>query len=333
MQNKTTHDDRDYDGPAVEIDSLVKTYGDGEDAVTAVDEVSLEIERGSIVGVLGENGAGKTTMIKSIFGMIAPDGGSVKIAGEPVGRHPTDVYGRVAAVLEGARNVYWRLTVEENLAFFARLGGYSPDEQREYHDELLEKLDMDDKRDTVVNELSRGMKQKVSLATILARRPEVLFLDEPTLGLDIESSVELRSEIRRLVAERDMTVVVSSHDMDVIEELCDRVVILSDGCVVADDTVENLLASFERNRLQLVLKETPEGVRSQFAADYEIVSWTRRGGRVQATFSVADEKEVHSLIGRIVETDCRLADIRTEQTDFEDVFLRVTNDSQPTTTT
>jgi ABC-2 type transport system ATP-binding protein len=328
----TTHERTDGD-PAVEVDNLVKTYGDGDDAVTAVDGVSLEIERGSIVGILGENGAGKTTLIKSIFGMISPDSGQITVASESVGRHPTAVYGRAAAVLEGARNIYWRLTVEENLAFFARLGGYSPDEQRAYHDELLEKLDMADRRDTVVNELSRGMKQKVSLATILARRPEVLFLDEPTLGLDVESSVELRTEIRRLVTERDMTVLVSSHDMDVIEKICDRVVILRDGRVVADDTVKNLLSSFEGNRLQIVTKETPEGLRDRLVEHHEIESWTRRDDRVRATFSVADDAEIHELLGRVVETDCRLADLQTEQTDFEDVFLRVTNDARAATTT
>lgn len=327
----STHDRRTDEDPALVVENLVKTYGNG--TVTAVDGVSLQIERGSIVGLLGENGAGKTTFIKSVFGIVSPDEGEIEVAGKPVGRHPTDVYRRAAAVLEGARNVYWRLTVEENLEFFARLGGYSPAEQRDYHEELLEKLDIADKRDAVVNQLSRGMKQKASLATILARRPEVLFLDEPTLGLDVESSVELRAEIRRLVDEHDMTVVVSSHDMDVIEDLCDRVVILSDGEVAVDDSVESLLSAFEGNRLHLVTKDTPEGLRDRLTDHHTVESWTRRDDRVRATFSVEDDAEIHTLIGRVVETECRLTDIRTEQTDFEDVFLEVTSDSRTATTT
>jgi ABC-2 type transport system ATP-binding protein len=324
-----TSSERD-ETPALSVQNLVKTYGDGPDGVTAVDGVSLEIDSGSIVGLLGENGAGKTTLIKCIFGIISPDSGEIEVVGEPIGRHPRKVYSHAAAVLEGARNTYWRLTVEENLEFFARLAGYPPEEQHAYHEELLEKLNIADKRETVVNELSRGMKQKVSLATILARRPEVLFLDEPTLGLDVESSLDLRTEIERLVAEREMTVVVSSHDMDVIEEICDRVVILSGGEVIADDTVENLLSSFEGNQLVVELRDVPSDLRDRLAADHAVDEWTHRQDQVRARFTVEDAEEIHSLVGTVVRTDARVSNLRTEQTDFEDVFLEVTSDTSTT---
>ena len=194
--------------PIVSVREIRKEYGSGESGVTAVDDVSLEVEAGTVVGLLGHNGAGKTTTIKMMLGLIEPTAGTVSIAGTDVHRHPKQAFEHVGAVLEGARNVYWRLTVRENLDFFARLGGLDPAEQRDRHDRLLEQLGIADKADTIVNELSRGMKQKVSLASVLARKPDVVFLDEPTLGLDVGSSLELRDEIGRLVKRDEMTVLV-----------------------------------------------------------------------------------------------------------------------------
>jgi ABC-2 type transport system ATP-binding protein len=119
------------------VDDLTKTYGDGEDAVTAVDGVSFSVERGEVVGVLGPNGAGKTTTIKSILGLVVPSDGTVEIAGVDAHGNPRGVYRHVGAMLEGARNVYWKLTVRENLEFFAALGGQSVAGTRKRHDELL----------------------------------------------------------------------------------------------------------------------------------------------------------------------------------------------------
>src|SRR6056297_3170111 len=160
--------DRSSDDTAAEavlvVDDLQKTYGEGEDAVRAVDGVSLTVRRGEVVGVLGPNGAGKTTTIKSILGLVVPSGGTVEVAGVDAHENPRGVYRHVGAMLEGARNVYWRLTVRENLEFFAALGGQDPSAARDRHDELLERFDLAEKADQPVNDLSRGQKQKVSLA-------------------------------------------------------------------------------------------------------------------------------------------------------------------------
>ena len=163
--------------PAVEVEGLRKRFGEGDDAVVAVDGVSFAVETGSVVGLLGPNGAGKTTLIKSVLGMVLPDAGTVRIRGVDVDDRPRAAYASVDAMLEGARNDYWRLTVRENLRYFAAVGGVDPDAVADRHDRLLDQLGLADRADTPVRELSRGMKQKVSLASVLAGGAEVVFLD------------------------------------------------------------------------------------------------------------------------------------------------------------
>src|SRR6056297_1153274 len=248
------------DDSVVVVDGLRKTFGSGPDAVTAVDGVSFAIETGSVVGLLGPNGAGKTTLIKSILGMVVPDEGDVRIDGVDARASPRTAYADVDAMLEGARNDYWRLTVRENLRYFATVSGVDPDSVAARHDRLLDRLELTGKADVPVRDLSRGMKQKVSLASVLAGGASVVFLDEPTLGLDIESSRTLQRELRRLVAEEDLTVILSSHDMDVVERVCDRVIVMSEGRVVADDAVEALLRTDDSHRLELVSSDFDDGL-------------------------------------------------------------------------
>jgi len=141
---------------ALAIEGVSKRFGDGDDSVLAVDNVSLTVERGSIVGLLGPNGAGKTTLIKCALGIVLPDAGSVRVFGTDIGDDHRAAYANVDAMLEGARNDYWRLTVRENLRYFTTIAGVDPDSVRARHDRLLDRLDLAEKADTPVRELSRG---------------------------------------------------------------------------------------------------------------------------------------------------------------------------------
>jgi len=246
--------------PALAVEGVSKRFGEGDESVLAVDDVSLTVERGSIVGLLGPNGAGKTTLIKCALGIVLPDSGSVRVFGADVADGRRAAYADVDAMLEGARNDYWRLTVRENLRYFATIAGVDPDSVRARHDRLLDRLELTEKADTPVRELSRGMKQKVSLASVLAGGAELVFLDEPTLGLDVESSRTLRRELRRLAREEGLTIVLSSHDMDVIEDVCDRVVMMANGRIVADDTVAALRSRTERDAVRVVSADVDEAV-------------------------------------------------------------------------
>ena len=311
--------------PAVAVDGLRKRFGSGGDAVTAVDGVSLDIGQGSVVGLLGPNGAGKTTLIKSSLVMVLPDEGDVRIMGIDVRNAPREAYAHVDAMLEGARNDYWRLTVRENLRYFATVGGVDPDSVAPRHERLLDRLNLADKADEPVRNLSRGMKQKVSLASVLAGGADVVFLDEPTLGLDVASARTLRTEIRRLAAETGLTVILSSHDMAVVETVCDRVVVVADGRVVADDTVDALLRD-EGHTLRL----TGVGFDTDLLAglhervDVTAVERLDHGTRVGVT---TDTEGLYALMAYLRRHDVTLTDVESVDTGLDDVLLDLTDDA------
>ena len=307
------------------VSGLTKRYGSGEGSVLAVDDVSFSVEQGSIVGVLGPNGAGKTTLIKSVLGLVIPTEGTVTVAGDDVIESPKAAREHVDAVLEGARNTYWRLTVRENLEFFTRLSGRDPTEYRERHDRLLDRLKLADKADDPVRDLSRGMKQKVSLASALAEEPDLLFLDEPTLGLDVESSLELRSELARLVDEEETTVVLSSHDMDVIEELCDRVVILNEGRVLRDGTTDELMDEIRSEAVRLTFP-ADESLLGSLQERYEVASVERREPRDRMVVDVnlGAWQELRGLLDLFEDAGVELDGVETLEPDFEHAFLEIT---------
>jgi ABC-2 type transport system ATP-binding protein len=323
------------DEAAIYVDGLAKAFGSGEDAVTAVEDVSLAVAPGEVVGLLGPNGAGKTTTIKSILGLILPDEGTVRVHGIDVHANPRAAYDYVDAMLEGARNDYWRLTVRENLRYFAAIRGQDPDAVADRHEELLDHLDLADKADTAVRDLSRGMKQKVSLASVLAGDISVAFLDEPTLGLDIESSLKLRTELRRLAEERGLTLVISSHDMDVIEDVCDRVVIMNDGRVVVDDTVEDLLAGFETRGYRITARGGSDAVLTDLQERFELTDVHRTDDRLR--FEVAaDTATFYRLTNAMEGHGLDVASVETVQPDLAEVFVEMTNgttESGPTNET
>jgi len=313
----------DPDEAAIYVDGLSKTFGDGEEAVHAVEDVSFAVAPGEVVGLLGPNGAGKTTTIKSILGLVLPDEGEARVHDIDVHEHPRQAYEYVDAMLEGARNDYWRLTVRENLRYFAAIRGQNPDAVADRHDELLEQFDLAEQADTAVRDLSRGMKQKVSLASVLAGDVSVAFLDEPTLGLDVESSLKLRGELTRLAAERGITLVISSHDMEVIEDVCDRVVIMNDGRVIVDDTVENLLAGFETQGYRITARGVDDVVLADLRDRFELSAVDRTGER--ARFEVAaDTATFYQLTDAMEAHGLDLAGVETVQPDLAEAFVEMT---------
>lgn len=311
------------------VENLRKTYGDG--SVVAVDDVSFSVERGTVVGLLGPNGAGKTSTIKSILGIVRPDDGTIRVAGVDVLEDGGQVYEHVSAVLEGARNVYWRLTVMENLSFFASLQGIDPRTVREDHEELVELLDLEDKRDEVVRNLSRGMKQKTALACALARDTPVLFLDEPTLGLDVEASYDLRRELERLVEDENRTVILSSHDMDVVQDLCDRVVIMDDGNVVTDERVEDLVDLFRTQAYEITVEgDVPTDARSDLRQSFGAEEWTEQADRTVFEVSLGDPDRIYDLMDTLRNVGVTPLGVSTIEPDLEEVFLEVTNERRTT---
>jgi ABC-2 type transport system ATP-binding protein len=310
-------------GPIFEVDDLTMTFGGGE--VTAVDGISFEIEPGSVVGLLGPNGAGKTTTIKTMLGTLVPDSGTVTLGGRSVHENLSWTHRRVGAMFEGSRDAYWRLTVRENLKFFARLNGVRASDRRERHDALLERLGLANKADVPVRKLSRGQKQKVAIASTLSRATDVALLDEPTLGLDIETSLKLQDEIRSLVADQDLTVVLTSHDMDVIENVCDRVIVLSDGQVIADNSVSDLLDLFRTAAYRFRLDDpVPSSTIEALQSRFEITDRDQYGDVHE--FEITYDGDVQSLWDELSEIDCNVRTFDTIRPDLGDVFLEMTTD-------
>ena len=231
----------------IEVKNLKKTYKKRKtrEYIHAVSDVSFHVHRGEILGLLGPNGAGKTTTIKMLCGLLIPDSGSIQVNGIDMRKKRLHGLRHISAVLEGNRNLYWRLTVRENLEYFAGNRGFSRKDVAERIDELLVQFNLKEKENELVNRLSRGMQQKLAIAVAMLAESEVILLDEPTLGLDVETGYEVREILKNIVRDENRTIIISSHDMDVVQDLCGRTVIINEGKIITDDKVENLLKLFE----------------------------------------------------------------------------------------
>ncbi len=219
---------------SVVISGLTRRYG----SLTAVDGVDLEVQPGEFFGLLGPNGAGKSTIIKMVTGMLKPTSGTVRVLGYDIEENALEIKARVGLLPEDI-NLYERLTGEEYLRFAGRMYRLPEEEVVARAQQLLEVLELADKRSELIIDYSQGMKKKIGLAAALIHNPKVLFLDEPFNGVDVVSSRTVRQILQRLV-ERGVTVFFSSHVMEMVEKLCHRVAILRKGKIVALGTVAEL---------------------------------------------------------------------------------------------
>lgn len=231
--------------------SLRKRYPKGKGWIEALRGVSLELFPGEILFVLGPNGAGKTTLVKILAGLIEPDGGRVEVR---VDGRPT----WLGVVLEGSRNLYWRLSALENLIYFGTLRGLTPKEAKRRGLELLETVGIPDKAHQTVGTLSRGQQQRTALAAALVHDPPVLFLDEPTLGVDLEAQEAIRSLLLRL-KEEGKAILLTTHQLDLAEAVADRVVILLEGEVALEGRTQEVLQGSPRAIYKVELEVPLEG--------------------------------------------------------------------------
>jgi ABC-2 type transport system ATP-binding protein len=201
--------------------------------------IDLRVEAGSIFGLLGPNGAGKTTLVKILSTLLLPTSGTAEVLGHDVVKDQAWLRPRIGLVLGGERGLYNRVNAKENLRYFADLYGIPPQERDARIQEVLKRVDLENAADRRVEEYSRGMKQKLHIARGILHRPQVLFLDEPTIGLDPKSARETRKLVRSLVAD-GVTIFLTTHYMFEAEELCPELAIISKGRVVARDTVGGL---------------------------------------------------------------------------------------------
>ncbi|KHO45089.1 MAG: antibiotic transport system ATP-binding protein [archaeon GW2011_AR3] len=221
---------------SVAISGLVKIFSRGRKTVKALDNVSFSIRKGEIFGLLGPNGAGKTTLISVLCGLLEKNAGRVEILGKNVDRDMSGIQKRINLVL-GFTGIGMSLTVYEFLKYYCMLYGLGNKDARIAS--AMKSVDIEDKRDTITLELSSGYKQRLLLAKALLNEPEVLLLDEPTVGLDVEIAIKIRSLIKEL-QKKGTAILLTTHNMYEVEELCDRIALISKGRIIALGTVDEI---------------------------------------------------------------------------------------------
>ena len=223
---------------AIEVREIVKKFGD----FTAVDRISFSVGSGEIFGLLGPNGAGKSTLIRMMVTLLPPTPGTALVSGYDVTRQ-ADMVRRSIGVIPQAMTSDLELSVEENLIIFAKLYGVPRERRVRLIQELLEAVELTQWADKPVKNLSGGMRRRVEIARGLVHEPRVFFLDEPTTGLDPVSRTAVWGMLRRIKAQRDLTVLITTHYMDEADKLCDRIAIVDHGKLVVLDTPDALKAS------------------------------------------------------------------------------------------
>ena len=309
--------------PILSIRGLTKVYASGTHALKPID---LDIKRGEIFALLGPNGAGKTTMISIVCGIVRPSGGEVLIDGKNWQRHYREARRRIGLVpQELTMDVFEPLI--STVSFSRELFGRAPNRGR--IEEILRELSLWDKRKTILKELSGGMKRRVMIAKALAHDPDILFLDEPTAGVDVELRRDMWNMVRRL-RENGTTIILTTHYIEEAEEMADRVGVIDKGELILVEEKTELMKKLGRKVLNLQLAEPLKAVPA------ELSEWklelSEEGGQLTYEFDAkADRTGVPSLLAAMRDAGIAFKDLDTHQSSLEDIFVGLINHKKAAT--
>ncbi len=305
----------------ITVEHLTKHYG----RVAAVDDISFEVPKGEILGFLGPNGAGKTTTMRILAGYMPPTSGRATVAGFDVFSQSLEARRHVGYLPETVP-LYTEMTPRAYLDFIGKIRGLDSRTRKARIDDVAEKVRITDMMSRLIGRLSKGYRQRVGLAQALLGNPDVLVLDEPTIGLDPRQIVETRQVIRNLAGEH--TVILSTHILPEVSMTCQRVVIINDGKIVAIDTPENLQRRMRgADALDVVVRGPAEAVRAALQAMPEVLSVSERADGKDATvFSLectagSDARE--HIASTIVQRGWGLRELRAASVSLEDVFVQL----------
>jgi ABC-2 type transport system ATP-binding protein len=305
----------------VEITGLTKIFRDKQQSVTALDGIDLSVKPGELFGLLGPNGAGKTTTIGICTTRTFPTSGQVHIAGVDVVAHPA-MARRNIGVVPQYNTLDRSLTIFENLYFHCKYFGFNGSESRERADALLKQFHLSERAKSFPNQLSGGLQQRVQIARAIAHRPAVLFLDEPSAGLDPQSRIAMWDAVRALRAE-GITVVLTTHYMEEADELCERVAIIDHGKVLALDSPEKLKTTLGANtRIELALRSDES---TQLAETLRAMPQIRSVEPIAGGLRLFAQK-IDGLLPELVQAaqSYGVRDISINEPSLETVFIRLT---------
>jgi ABC-2 type transport system ATP-binding protein len=304
---------------AIEVRELTKKFGD----FTAVDGISFEVRRGEIFGLLGPNGAGKSTLIRMLTTLLKPTSGTATVGGFDVVADANDVRRRIG-VIPQAMTSDLELTASENLSIFAKLYGVPRERRRRLVAELLDAVELSKWADAPVKNLSGGMRRRVEIARGLVHEPEILFLDEPTTGLDPVSRTAVWEMIRALKRGRDLTVLLTTHYMDEADRLCERIAIVDHGTMMALDSPLRLKAAIPgENTLEVSFGTAPEDWVSQLETLPGVEEVVGEGD-VYRIASDSGPATTTALMAKAAETGVPVTSLSVKSTTLDDVFVHYT---------
>ena len=284
--------------------------------VTAVDGIDLRIERGEMVGYIGPNGAGKSTTVKMLTGILVPTSGRLSVAGIDPSRHRVELTRRIGVVFGQRTTLWWDLPLRDSFDLLRRIYRVDTDRHRRNLAEFTELLGLGDLLDTPVRQLSLGQRMRGDIAAALLHDPEILYLDEPTIGLDVVSKGRLREFLRTMNAERDVTLLLTTHDLQDIEQLCSRVMVIDHGSLVYDGTLAGLHDEGSSSRTLVVdlVDETPP-IEVPGAAVARV-----EGPRQWLTFPAGASA---APVVAAVAASYDVADLSIQEPDIEDVIRQI----------
>ena len=308
---------------AIEVENLTKRFDNRGGAIVALDHISFNVENGEIFGMLGPNGSGKTTLIKTLTTLLKPTSGFAKVAGFDVTKHKDSVRAAIGVVFQEPA-LDWRLTGRENLDFHARMYGMKRKEREERLEKVLKLVELEDKADLLVDKYSGGMKRRLELARGFMHHPGILFLDEPTLGLDTHTRRTIWNYIKELNREEGVTIVLTTHYMEEADYLCDRVGIMDHGKIIALDRPENLKNLIGSDLVSLELNNAGDADNIEVFKKLDFI----RNMKVYHNYVILKMERADIRIPAIMELAARegieIRAVNLRKPSLEDVFLHFT---------
>ncbi len=307
--------------PAIRTDGLTRDFA----SIRAVDGLTLEVAEGTVFGFLGPNGSGKTTTIRLLLGLLAPTSGDIEVLGHDIRTGAPAIRAASGALMEHS-GLYERLSAWENLEFFARVWRIPKGEREARIKELLESIGLWDRRGELVGTWSRGMKQKLAVLRTLLHRPRLVFLDEPTAGLDPIAAAALREDLLRLVAEEGLTVFLTTHNLAEAERLCSQVGVVRRGRLIAHGHPDEIRVAAAGNRLEIAGRGFTPSLLDGLRSRQDVAGAVVVNGRL--CVELATGGTTPPVVAFVVGAGADIEEVRRAADSLEDAFLNIVGEAE-----